>query len=164
MDDCEKLTYNLTSVINIKENKDYITYLFSYNNLQWYLCKEDEIVKCDKKDLDNGEPLLLIYQKIKDLDKIKYIDEFDNSIDFHENDTVDLLVYSSVSKIKEKMNNLDYNMKIGEIYTMLSEKYQLQNRKIIYFCNSRKLDDKLSIKDNKIENDDLIILVEYNFY
>ncbi len=60
MDDCEKLTYNLTSVINIKENKDYITYLFSYNNLQWYLCKEDEIVKCDKKDLDNGEPLLLI--------------------------------------------------------------------------------------------------------
>ena len=62
------------------------------------------------------------------------------------------------------MNNLDCNMKIIEIYNELYKKYELPNCNIIFFCNSRKLDENRSIKDNKLENGDLIVLLEYNFH
>ena len=163
MDNNDIIYYDLICQINKKENNDYITYLKSYNDLKWYICLNDNIIECNENELKKDVPYFLIFQKTKDLPKNKYIDESDNSIVLHEKDNLDLIFYSTVSKIKERLDNLDSNMKIEEVYNLLCEKYKFEKCSKLLFCNSRKLDIKKSIKENNLENGDFIIIVEYNF-
>lgn len=108
---------------------------------------------------------MFFYQRVQDLNNIKLIDEDDNSVILHENDNIDLVFYSTVSRIKERLEYLDSNYTIGYIYNeILCKKYKLENKnRILFFSNSRKLDGYKSIKDNNLNNDDFVIIVEYNY-
>ena len=158
----EKKGYELISQINIKENNKYVTFLKSNNNEnKWYICQENNILEYNKKELDKGFPFVMIYSKAKASLVEKYIDEFDNIVDL-KNEKINLLIYSTVSKIKERIDDVEYDMKLEDIYNELCLKYRFENKTIFFFNNSRKLDLKKSIKENNLENGDLIIIVEYN--
>ena len=158
-DEDGKKGYELTSQINIKENKEYVTFLKSNN--QWFICQESDIVNYEENKFEKGVPYISIYQKVDDLPQEKVIDELDRTID--EEDTIDLIFYSTVSKIKEKLDNLEKDMTIEKVYNELCRKYSFENRTILLFNNSRKLEAKKTIKDYNLANNDLIIIVEYNF-
>ena len=167
-----KKGYELISKINLKKNKEYVTYLKSNENSNWYtcednnikyLCKETDIINIDQKN-KKEVPFVLIYKKVDDLPKDKFIDELDRTIEIIQDKTIDLIFYSTVSKIKDKLDHLDYDMTIESLYNKLCEKYNFKRSKILFFNNSRKLDCKKTIRENNLENEALIIIVEYNFY
>ena len=122
-------------------------------------------MECNEDDVKNKVPYVLFYQRVQDLNNIKLIDEDDNSVILHENDNIDLIFYSTVTRIKERLEHLDSNYTIGYIYNeILCKKYKLENKnRILFFSNSRKLDGYKSIKDNNLNNDDFVIIVEYNY-
>lgn len=142
-----------------------VTNLKSLEDLKWRECIENDIVECSEVDVKNKVPYVLFYQRIQDLNNIKLIDEDDNSVILHENDNIDLIFYSTVTRIKERLEHLDSNYTIGYIYNeILCKKYKLENKnRILFFSNSRKLDGYKSIKDNNLNNDDFVIIVEYNY-
>ena len=156
-----KEVYTLINKININENNEYTTYLRFYENLNWYECKENEIIECNKEKIEKGNPYILMYQKVDDISNNKYVDELDRSIEIDNDEKLDLIVYSTVSQIKERLDNLDYNMKFGELYNILCKKYNFQNYKIFFFNNSRKLEPKKTIKENNLSNNDFVIMVEF---
>ena len=159
----DKIGYELISQINVKENNKYISFLKLNNNEnKWYICEDNNIMEYNKRELDKGFPFVMIYSKVNELLMEKYIDELDNIIDL-KNEKIDLLFYSTVSKIKEKIDDLEYDMKLEDAYNELCQKYSFENRTILFFNNSRKLDIKKTIRENKLENGDLIIIVEYNY-
>jgi hypothetical protein len=165
VNDKEKTYYYLVSQISQKEGETLVTHIKSLEDLKWRECRENDIVECSEDDVKNKVPYILFYQKVQDLNIIKLIDEDDNSVILHENDNIDLVFYSTVSRIKEKLEHLDTNYTIDYIYDeILCKKYKLemQNR-VLFFSNSRKLDNSKSIKDNKLNNDDFVIIVEYNY-
>ena len=165
VNDKEKTYYDLLSQIGQNEREKLVTHIKSLEDLKWRECRENDIVECSEDDVKNKVPCVLFYQKVQDLNKIKLIDEDDNSVILHEKDNIDLVFYSTVSRIKEKLEHLDTNYTIGYIYDeILCKKYKLemQNR-VLFFCNSRKLDNSKSIKDNNLNNDDFVIIVEYNY-
>ena len=159
----EKYGYELISQINIKENKKYITFLKS-NNIKnkWYICEDNNIMEYKEKEFDKGFPFVMIYSKVKELLMEKYIDELDNIVDL-KNEKLNLLIYSTVSKIKEEIDDLEYDMNLETVYNELNLKYSFKNKTFFFFNNSRKLDLKKTIRENNLVNGDLIIIVEYNF-
>ena len=165
VNDKEKSYYRLVSQIGQNERKTFVTHLLSLDDLKWRECLENDIVECSKDDVKNKVPYVLFYQRMQDLNIIKLIDEDDNSVILHENDNIDLVFFSTVTRIKEKLEHLDSNYTIGYIYNeILCKKYKLVDKnKVLFFCNSRKLDDSKSIKDNNLDNDDFVIIVEYNY-
>jgi hypothetical protein len=165
VNDKEKSYYRLVSQIGQNERKTFVTHLLSLDDLKWRECLENDIVECSKDDVKNKVPYVLFYQRMQDLNIIKFIDEDDNSVILHENDNIDLVFFSTVTRIKEKLEHLDSNYTIGYIYNeILCKKYKLVDKnKVLFFCNSRKLDDSKSIKDNNLDNDDFVIIVEYNY-
>jgi hypothetical protein len=165
VNDKEKTYYSLVSQIGQNERKTLVTNLKSLEDLKWRECIENDIVECSEDDVKNKVPCVLFYQRVQDLNNIKLIDEDDNSVILHENDNIDLIFYSTVTRIKERLEHLDSNYTIGYIYNeILCKKYKLENKnRILFFSNSRKLDDSKSIKDNNLNNDDFVIIVEYNY-
>ena len=165
VNDKEKTYYSLVSQIGQNERKTLVTNLNSLEDLKWRECIENDIVECSEDDVKNKVPYVLFYQRVQDLNNIKLIDEDDNSVILHENDNIDLIFYSTVTRIKERLEHLDSNYTIGYIYNeILCKKYKLENKnRILFFSNSRKLDDSKSIKDNNLNNDDFVIIVEYNY-
>lgn len=166
VNDKEKTYYTLISQMGLNERKTLFTNLRSLDDLKWRECKENEIMDCSEEDVKNKVPYVLFYQKIQDLNKIKLIDEEDNSVILHENDNIDLVFYSTVTRIKEKLEHLDSSYTIEHIYNqILCKKYKFENKnKILFFSNSRKLDHSKSIRDNNLNNDDFVIIVEYNYF
>lgn len=164
--DKEETYYSLVSQIGKNERETLVTHLQSLEDLKWRECLENDIVECSEDDVKNKVPCVLFYQKTQDLKKIKLIDEDDNSVILHENDNIDLVFYSTVTRIKEKLDHLDSNYTIEYIYNkILCKKYKFENQnKKFFFCNSRKLDESKSIKDNNLNNDDFVIIVEYNYF
>lgn len=158
-DEDEKQGYELTNQINIKKNNEYATFLKSNN--KWYICQENNIVEYEENKFEKGIPYVLMYQKVNDLPKEKVRDELDRTID--ENETINLIFYSTVSKIKDKLEISENNLTLEKVYKELCRKYSFENRTILFFNNSRKLDFKKTIKDYNLINNDLIIIVEYNF-
>jgi len=165
VNDKEETYYRLVSQIGKNERETLVTHLQSLEDLKWRECLENDIVECSEDDVKNKVPCVLFYQKTQDLKKIKLIDEDDNSVILHENDNIDLVFYSTVTRIKEKLDHLDSNYTIEYIYNeILCKKYKFENQnKKFFFCNSRKLDESKSIKDNNLNNDDFVIIVEYNY-
>ena len=165
VNDKEETYYSLVSQIGKNERETLVTHLQSLEDLKWRECLENDIVECSEDDVKNKVPCVLFYQKTQDLNKIKLIDEDDNSVILHENDNIDLVFYSTVTRIKEKLEHLDSNHTIEYIYNeILCKKYKFENEnKKFFFCNSRKLDESKSIKDNNLNNDDFVIIVEYNY-
>ena len=165
VNDKEKTCYSLVSQISQNERETLVTNLKSLEDLKWRECIENDIVECSEVDVKNKVPYVLFYQRIQDLNNIKLIDEDDNSVILHENDNIDLIFYSTVTRIKERLEHLDSNYTIGYIYNeILCKKYKLENKnRILFFSNSRKLDGYKSIKDNNLNNDDFVIIVEYNY-
>lgn len=164
--DKEKTYYCLVSQIGQNERETLITHLKSLDDLEWRECKENNIVECNENDVKSKVPYVLFYQKVQDLDKIRLIDENDNSVILHENDNIDLMFYSTVTRVKEKLEHLDSNFTIGYIYSdILCKKYKLENKnnRVLFFSNSRLLDYNKSIKDNNLDNNDFVIIVEYNY-
>jgi len=166
VNDKEETYYSLVSQIGKNERETLVTHLQSLEDLKWRECLENDIVECSEDDVKNKVPCVLFYQKTQDLKKIKLIDEDDNSVILHENDNIDLVFYSTVTRIKEKLDHLDSNYTIEYIYNeILCKKYKFENQnKKFFFCNSRKLDESKSIKDNNLNNDDFVIIVEYNYF
>ena len=156
-----KENYILINRINIGKNNEYNTYLRFYENLNWYECKEKKIIECNKEKIENGIPFVLMYQRVDDLPNNKYVDELDRSIEMNIDDKLDLIFYSTVSQIRERLENLDYNMKLEEVYKQLCRKYNL-NSSILFFNNSRKLYQNKTLKENNLENNDFVIIIEYN--
>ena len=153
--DKEKTYYCLVSQIGQNERETLITHLKSLDDLEWRECKENNIVECNENDVKSKVPYVLFYQKVQDLDKIRLIDENDNSVILHENDNIDLMFYSTVTRVKEKLEHLDSNFTIGYIYSdILCKKYKLENKnnRVLFFSNSRLLDYNKSIKDNNLDN------------
>ena len=165
VNDKEKTCYSLVSQISQNEREKLVTNLNSLEDLKWRECIENDIVECTEDDVKNKVPCVLFYQRVQDLNNIKLIDEDDNSVILHENDNIDLIFYSTVTRIKERLEHLDSNYTIGYIYNeILCKKYKLENKnRILFFSNSRKLDGYKSIKDNNLNNNDFVIIVEYNY-
>ena len=156
-----KKGYTLINRINKNENNEFTTYLRFYENLNWYECKENEIIESNKEKTEKGIPYILMYQKVDDLPNNKYVDELDRSIEIDNDEKLELIFYSTVSKIRERLDNLYYNMKIEEIYNQLCNKYNSKS-KHLFFNNSRKLDPKKTLKENNLKNNDFVIIVEHN--
>ena len=153
--------YELISEIHKLKNNDFISLLKSEKNNKWYICQGNNVKEYEKPKFDESALYLLIYRKVDDLSKEKYIDDLDRTID--KDEKLDLIFYSTVSKIREKVDNLEYDMKIGEVFKELSRKYSFENRTILLFNNSRRIQFKNSIKESNLKNNDIIIMVEYNF-
>ena len=151
----------ISEIDKINNGNDYISLLKSEDNDKWYISQGNNFVEYEKDKFDKSIPYILIYKKVEDLPIEKFIDELDRTIE--ERDKLDLIFYSTVSKIKEKLENLEYEMKIEDVIKELKRQYNLNNRNILLFNNSRRLDVHKKIKDYDLENNDIIVIVEYNF-
>ena len=159
--DDDKEYYELISEIHKLKNNDFISLLKSEKNNKWYICQGNNIEEYEKHKFDDSALYLLIYKKVDDISQEKYIDELDRTID--KDEKLDLIFYSTVSKIREKVDNLEYDMKIEEVFKELSRKYSFENRTILLFNNSRRIQFKNTIKESNLKNNDIIIIVEHNF-
>ena len=154
--------YTLKLLLEKLDNgNDYISLLKSEDNDKWYISQGNNFVEYEKDKFDKSIPYILIYKKVEDLPIEKFIDELDRTIE--ERDKLDLIFYSTVSKIKEKLENLEYEMKIEDVIKELKRQYNLNNKNLLLFNNSRRLDVHKKIKDYDLENNDIIVIVEYNF-